>query len=101
MKNLVDKYQLLLKKYGIEYPEIEIKQMKSRWGYCIPTRNKVVFNLSLIKTPMCCIEYVVLHELSHFKCQNHSKNFYDFISIFMPDWKERRTILNKEFAGIV
>ena len=75
--------------------------MKSRWGSCIPSRNKVIFNLNLIKTPMCCIEYVVLHELSHLKYQNHSKNFYNFISIFMPDWKERKKILNKEFMGIV
>ena len=98
--DLIIKYQEIIKKYGIEIPELEIKKMKSRWGTCIPSKKKIVLNFSLIKTPMCCIEYVVLHELSHFKYQNHSKNFYNFISIFMPDWKERRRILNKEYAGI-
>ena len=98
---LIIKYQAILKKYNIKIPKLEIRQMKSRWGSCIPSSNKVIFNLNLIKTPMCCIEYVVLHELSHFKYQNHSKNFYDFIAIFMPDWKERKKILNKDFIGIV
>mgnify|MGYP004489409765 CR=1 FL=1 len=100
-EELVIKYQEKLKQYGVKIPEIEVKQMKTRWGSCIPAYNKVIFNLSLIKTPICCIEYVVLHELSHFKHQNHSKNFYNFITIFMPDWKERKKILDEEFMGVV
>lgn len=90
----VAKYQQQMQKYGIPLPEIEIKQMKSTWGLCMPRRNKVKFNLNLIKTPMPCIEYVVVHELSHFKHPNHSKNFYNFVSTFMPDWKARKKRLN-------
>lgn len=63
-------------------------------------RNKVTFNLNLIKTPMYCIEYVVLHELAHFEYQNHSKNFYKFVEKFMPDWKKRKKILDEEFMLI-
>lgn len=100
-KEIVLKYQETLKKYEIKVPEIEIRQMKSRWGSCLPFNNKIILNLSLIKTPMCCIEYVVLHELSHFKHHNHSKKFYNFITIFMPDWKERKKILDEEFMGVV
>lgn len=101
LENLVLKYQETLKKYNVKIPKIEVRQMKSRWGSCIPSSNKVIFNLNLIKTPMCCIEYVVLHELTHFRHQNHSKNFYNFITIFMPDWKERKKILDEEFMGVV
>lgn len=99
--NLIVRYQAILKKYNIKIPKLEIRQMKTRWGSCIPACNKVIFNLNLIKTPMCCIEYVVLHELAHFKYQNHSKNFYNFITIFMPDWKERKKILDEEYMGVV
>jgi hypothetical protein len=101
LQNLVVRYQKTLEKYHIKLPKIEIRRMKSRWGSCLPSNNKVIFNLSLIKTPICCIEYVVLHELAHFKHQNHSKNFYNFITIFMPDWKERKKILDEEFLGVV
>ena len=95
-KTLTIQYQAMLQKYNIKVPKIEVRQMKSRWGSCIPAYNKVVFNLQLIQAPVCCIEYVVLHELSHFKYQNHSKNFYNFIEGFMPDWKERKRILNNQ-----
>lgn len=61
----------------------------------------MIFNFNIIKTPIDCVEYVVLHELSHFKYPNHSKDFYNFIAIFMPNWKERRRILNKEFSKII
>lgn len=97
----VIKYQTLLKKYGIKFPKMEIRQMKNRWGSCFPENNKMVFNLSLIKTPICCIEYVVLHELSHFKYPNHSKSFYNFVTVFMPDWKQRKKLLDEEFMGVV
>ena len=100
-RNLVEKYQSLLKRYNIKIPKIEIRQMKSRWGSCMPSNNKVIFNLKLIKAPICCIEYVVLHELSHFKYQNHSKNFYNFVTIFMPDWNARKKLLDEEFMGVI
>lgn len=100
-EELIKKYHVSLNKYDIKMPITEIRQMKLRWGSCIPSSNKVIFNLNLIKAPMCCIEYVVLHELSHFRYHNHSKNFYNFITIFMPDWKERKKILDEEFMGVV
>lgn len=101
LTNLVIKYQKELKKYNIKVPRVEIRQMNSRWGSCLPSNNKVIFNLNLIKTPICCIEYVVLHELSHFKYPNHSKSFYNFVTIFMPDWNTRKKILDEEFMGVV
>lgn len=100
-RRLVEKYQLLLKNYSVKTPKINIRNMKSRWGSCLPSNNKVIFNLKLIKAPICCIEYVVLHELSHFKYENHSKRFYNYINIFMPDWKERKKILDEEYVGVI
>ena len=97
----VSRYCNILKKYNIRFPEIKIRKMKAKWGYCMPKCKRIVFNLHLIKAPIECIEYVVLHELAHFKHQNHSKNFYNFIEQFMPNWKKYRNILNKEFSYII
>ena len=97
----VSRYCNILKKYNIRFPEIKIRKMKAKWGYCMPKCKRIVFNLHLIKAPIECIEYVVLHELSHFKYPNHSKNFYNFIEQFMPNWKKYRNILNKEFSYII
>ena len=100
-QNVTDEYCDKLKKNNIPNPKIEIRNMKSRWGSCIPENNKVLFNSKLVKTPVFCIEYVVLHELSHFKYRNHTKDFYNFMTVFMPDWKERKKILDEEFAGVI
>ena len=44
--------------------------------------------------PVSCVEYVVLHEFCHFLQPNHSRAFYQLVEQFMPDWKERRRLLN-------
>lgn len=90
-------YQRYLDKYKVPMPKVEIKQMKSTWGICRPKEAKITFNVNLIKSPMSCVEYVVLHELSHFRYPNHSKNFYDFVEKFMPDWKTRKDVLNSQY----
>lgn len=98
---LVIRYQEMMNGYGIKYPKVMIRRMKQRWGSCLPQNNTVIFNIKLIKTPMCCIEYVVLHELCHFKYHNHNEKFYNFVNIFMTDWKERKKLLDEEFMGII
>ena len=98
---LVFKYQILTRDYGIKMPKVEIRQMKSRWGSCMPTKQKLIFNLSLIKAPLYCVEYVVLHELTHLKYPNHGKEFYSFVQYFMPDWYERKRILDQKYTGVI
>lgn len=80
-------------KYGIEYPELRFRNMISRWGSCQPKRKVLTFNISLIEAPLSCIEYVVTHEFTHFLQPNHSKKFYNQLAMFMPDWQERKRIL--------
>lgn len=82
-------------KYGIEFPALRFRNMISRWGSCQPKRKILTFNISLIEAPLSCIEYVVTHEFTHFLQPNHSKKFYNQLVMFMPDWKERKNILEK------
>ena len=79
-----------LKKYGIEFPEIQMREMVSRWGSCSPKKGFVTFNTALVTMPISCIEYVVTHEFTHFLYPNHSKKFYEQLATFMPDWEERK-----------
>ncbi len=67
--------------------------MKTLWGSCSVGRRTVTFNLYLIKAPMDCVDYVVLHELVHFLHPDHSKAFYGCLSRFMPDHRERKARL--------
>lgn len=81
-------------KYHVVFPEIKIRYMTSRWGSCRPHKNSITLNSRLIEVQRACIEYVVLHEFAHFIYPNHSKEFWDFVSRLMPDWKERRKKLS-------
>ena len=84
----------LFEPYNIEYPVIKIRTMKSRWGSCQPTKGIITLNAKMIAAPREAIEYVVLHEFAHFIHPNHSKDFYSFVERMMPDWKQRRAMLN-------
>lgn len=88
----------MVEKYGIKKPEIQIRIMKARWGSCILDKNLIVLNFDLIKAPKFCIDYVVLHELLHFRYINHDAEFYNFLTMLMPDWKKRKEILDEEFV---
>ena len=86
----------IIEKYGIPRPKVFIRKMATMWGSCSAKRGAVVFNLYLLKARIACIDYVILHELTHFLYPNHSKQFYDFLSNYMPDWKDRKDVLDQE-----
>ena len=85
----------LFQKYKVPYPALKIRSMKTRWGSCQPNNAIITLNSRLIETPKRCIEYVVLHEFAHFIHPNHSKQFWDFVTMLMPDWRERKNELEK------
>lgn len=86
----------VIEKYEVVKPEIHIRTMKARWGSCIKEKNIILLNLELIKAPKFCIDYVILHEMTHFIYENHHSDFYNFMTSLMPDWKERKEILDEE-----
>jgi hypothetical protein len=72
---------------------LRIRQMKTRWGSCNPYKSFINLNIELIKKPKVCIEYVIFHELAHLIYPNHSKEFYHYLSLYMPDWEWRKSVL--------
>ena len=91
---VVDHFYPEFKALGVAYPKLSIRTMTSRWGSCKPNGGKITLNLELLHKPKECLEYVVLHELSHFIHPNHSKDFWNFVGNIMPDYKKRKDILN-------
>jgi len=71
---------------GKPLPALRLRRMKRRWGSC-SRKGEVLLNTELIKAPLRCVDYVIIHELCHLKYPNHSKGFYRLLSNLMPDWK--------------
>ena len=88
----------IIEKHGISKPEVRVKKMKTLWGSCSRKTGKINLNYYLFKASVPCVEYVILHELTHFLYPYHNKDFYDFITIHMPDWKDRKKQLDYEFV---
>ena len=95
---IINELYPLFREYGVAMPALRIRNMNTRWGSCLVKKGIITLNKHLIEAPRNCIEYVVMHELCHFIYPNHSKQFYSFLSMLMPDWRERKTILDKSTA---
>ena len=96
LEKRVAEYYPIIKKYDKHFPKVQVRKMKTLWGSCSVNRGVITFNQYLLKAKPACIDYVVLHELVHFIYPNHSKQFYDFLGIYMPDWKERKKVLDQD-----
>ena len=71
----------------LTYSSFVIKNMKSRWGSCNVKTKKIAFSLNLLSQDKDCIDYVVLHELTHTICVYHDAKFYEQIARFLPEYK--------------
>nr|WP_314119097.1 SprT family zinc-dependent metalloprotease [uncultured Campylobacter sp.] len=90
--NILQEFNKIVKQ---DIKSVKIRQMKTRWGSCNPYKSYINLNIELIKKPKACIEYVVFHELVHLVHPSHSKQFYDYLFLYMSDWEKRKKILER------
>lgn len=81
---------------NIPYPKLKIRTMKTRWGVCNKRDNSVTLNSKLIEYNIEALDYVIIHELSHFIHFNHSKEFWMLVSKYNPNYKQIKKYLKEE-----
>lgn len=79
---------------GLHAQDFVIQQMVRSWGTCNPQKGLVRFNLQLVKKPKEALDYVIVHELCHFKYRSHGPMFRRLLDRFMPNWRDVRRQLN-------
>ena len=79
----------------IPTPNLKIRKMTSRWGVCNIKNKNVTLNLELSKYSKTALDYVIVHELSHFIHPNHSSDFWNLVSKYYPNYKEVRKSLKE------
>ena len=72
---------------GLIPNKIRIRDIKYAWGSCSNNKN-ITINKNLISYSELAIRYVILHELCHLKYMNHSKDFWDLVQKYMPEYKK-------------
>lgn len=82
-------------KVGVNVAEVRIKKMKTRWGTCTSEAQRIWLNLELIKKPVACLEYILVHEMVHLLERHHNERFRELMDRFMPQWRAHRKRLNE------
>ncbi len=83
----------LANKYGFTFRKITLRNMNTRWGSCT-AQNNISLNIGLAVLTEELRDYIILHELVHTKIKNHSKEFWNELSNFIPNPKA----LNRELS---
>ena len=81
---------------GREPDEWRVKNMKTRWGTCNTREKRIWINLQLAKKSPQCLDYVMIHELTHLIVPNHGSQFKAYMDKFYPNWREVRKLLNQQ-----
>jgi predicted metal-dependent hydrolase len=90
IRKYADKWEPVM---GVHCTHWTIQQMKTRWGSCTVSKGTIRINLLLAVKPEECIEYIIVHELTHLLEPSHNQVFKSYMTKFLPDWKERDKLL--------
>ncbi|MFC8530296.1 M48 family metallopeptidase [Nocardia sp. NPDC057227] len=89
---LLAKWQPII---GVEAEKVVVRRMKTKWGTCVTHSGTIWLNPELAKKNPRCLEYIVVHELTHLLERGHGERFVALMDNFIPDWRVRRDELNK------
>lgn len=89
---LIERWQ---KTTGVSLNNWGIKRMKTRWGTCNPNAGRIWLNLELAKKPEHCLDFIVVHEMTHLLERSHNGRFKAHLDRFMPRWRKFKEELNQ------
>ena len=89
---LIEKWEHIV---GVAINDWCVKQMKTRWGTCNRKAKRIWINLELAKKPLHCLEFIIVHELTHLIERYHNDHFKALMDGFMPQWRLYKKELNR------
>jgi predicted metal-dependent hydrolase len=89
---LITKWEPLM---GVKVERFFVQRMKTKWGSCSPDSRSIRLNTELAKKPPECLEYILVHEMTHLLESTHNARFISLMDQFMPKWRFYKDELNK------
>ena len=84
---------------GVTVNSVSIKSRKSQWGSC-DSNGDITFSWRLVMASPEAIDYVVIHELCHRKHMDHSREFWNQVQKYMPDFKKQKQWLEENSMNL-
>jgi predicted metal-dependent hydrolase len=72
-----------------------VRRMKTKWGSCNHSARTIRLNTELAKKPRECLEYIVVHEMTHVLEPTHNARFVTLMDQYLPQWRFYRDQLNR------
>ena len=88
---LIAKWERLMQ---VKVQRLFVQRMKTKWGSCNRTNATIRLNTDLAKKPRVCLEYIVVHEMTHLLERTHNRRFIALMHQFLPKWHASRDVLN-------
>lgn len=98
-KVLSERLSFIENRINLKSTSLKIGDSRGRWGSCNSYGN-IILNYRIVMLPPAIIDYVIVHELCHLLELNHSKNFWQNVSKFLPNYELQRKNI-KEFGFLL
>lgn len=89
---LIARWEPLL---GVKVERFFVQRMKTKWGSCNYKARNIRLNTELAKKPEECLEYTIVHEMTHLLEPTHNSRFNTLMDRFMPKWQFCKDKLNQ------
>ncbi|MDW5551483.1 SprT family zinc-dependent metalloprotease [Methanosarcina sp.] len=80
---------------GVKVERFFVQRMKTKWGSCNHKACSIRLNTELAKKPKECLEYTIVHEMTHLLEPTHNARFITLMDQFMPFWQFCKNKLNQ------
>ena len=91
IQSLIIKWEPIM---GVKVERFFVQRMKTKWGSCNPEAKSIRLNTDLAKKPPECLEYIVVHEMTHLLEPSHNQRFISLMDEFLPKWRFYKEELN-------
>jgi predicted metal-dependent hydrolase len=96
---LMHKTTAVCARAGLRCSSVSVKATRSKWGHCT-SKGAIQYNWQILLAPEAIVDYLVAHEVSHLRHQNHSADFWALVASLCPTCKADRAWLKANGASL-
>jgi predicted metal-dependent hydrolase len=74
-------------KLDVEVRVISMRAMKNKWASYTKVTSLLIFNTKLLEMDRDLGDYVIVHELLHFRAPNHGKLWKSLMHAYLGDYE--------------